>query len=675
MTEDRTEPSAAAAPAGDIDVPPTVVATTTIAVNRRLGRGGIGDVYTACDRATGRSLAVKFLNDWALEQPACREAFAFEATVTSQLEHPNIVPVYVTGATADGKPFYAMRLIPGRTLAAAIAEFHDRRPGTAADEQRSARYNELLGQFVLACKAIAYAHDRGVIHRDIKPANIMLGRFGEVVVLDWGLATRIDRDDRARSSGEQSIVMPTLAVDAPPAAKRGLSGTPAYMSPEQHDGARHVGPASDIYGLGATLYHLLTGQPPFDGEVAAIRDRAVAGDVQPPSRVRRGVSHAIEAVCLKAMARDPADRYESALDLARDVEHYLADLPVTAYREPLPRRLARWTRRHRTLAQLATVALVLLVLTAGTAAVLLRRMAGDEYRARQTALLMASRLAAGAVALQIDSRWHVLENEARNTDLVAAVEAAARAGGEGRGRWAAIQSALDGIAAAHRESISAESWIVCDERGVQVARTPMADTIGQNFAHRDYFCGTGDHPPGTATAPLEEVHRSTVYRSVATGRLKVAFSAPIWNAPPGHPERRCVGVIVMAFDVGTLFRSIDAIGGWNASRRSFAVAVVDLRDDALEGRPQAGLVLENPDLAPADLAESNAAQDVRAPAAVVARLREAAARRRSFPTPKHAADLAFDVEVPTIAAAEPIVIPGRPDRIADVGWAVLVHER
>ena len=129
MSEERTEPSASSAPAGDIDVPPTVVATTTIAVNRRLGRGGIGDVYTASDRATGRSLAVKFLNDWALEQPAIREAFAFEATVTSQLEHPNIVPVYVTGATPDGKPFYAMRLIPGRTLAAAIAEFHDRRRG------------------------------------------------------------------------------------------------------------------------------------------------------------------------------------------------------------------------------------------------------------------------------------------------------------------------------------------------------------------------------------------------------------------------------------------------------------------------------------------------------------------------------------------------------------------
>ena len=678
MAEERTEPSAASAPAGELDVPPTVVATTTIAVNRRLGRGGIGDVYTASDRATGRSLAVKFLNDWAIEQESCREAFAFEATVTSQLEHPNIVPVYVTGATPEGKPFYAMRLIPGRTLAAAIAEFHDRRRAGDSAEAQSERYNELLAQFALACKAIAYAHDRGVIHRDIKPANIMLGKFGEVVVLDWGLAARVDRDDKARSSGEQSIVMPTLAVDSSPAEKRGISGTPAYMSPEQHDGARRIGPASDVYGLGATLYHILSGQPPFEGDVAAIREKALAGDIQAPSRVKRGVSHAIESVCLKAMARDPVDRYETPLELARDVEHYLADLPVSSYREPLLRRVARWARRHRTVAQLATAGLLLLLLTAGTAAVLLNRMAGQEYAARQTALLMAARLAASTAALQIDSRWRILENEARNPDLVAALEAAAKDKGasEGRSRWAAIQAAVDEIAAAHRDSVDAESWFVCDAAGVQVARLPVADTIGTGFAHRDYFHGgEADLPPGTAAAPLKEVHRSSVYKSTTTGKLKVAFSAPIWNGPPGREGRSCLGVLVMAFDVGVLFRSIDAIGGWNASRNSFVVAVVDLRDDRIEGQPKSGLMLENPDLAAAGGVASVAAQETRAPAAVVERLKAAAGRRRTAASPPDPAALAFDVEVPTIAAAEPIVILGRPEHMADVGWAVIVHER
>jgi hypothetical protein len=204
----------------------------------------------------------------------------------------------------------------------------------------------------------------------------------------------------------------------------------------------------------------------------------------------------------------------------------------------------------------------------------------------------------------------------------------------------------------------------------------VADTVGQTFAHRDYFHGgDGDLPPGTAAKPLTEVHRSSVYKSTTTGKLKVAFSAPIWNGPPGKEGRACLGVLVMAFDVGVLFRSIDAIGGWNASRKSFAVAVIDLRDDRIEGTPKSGLMLENPDLAAADLASSPAVQDARAPADVVTRLKTAAARRRTFPAPQDPAELAFDVEVPTIAAAEPIVILGRPERIADLGWAVIVHER
>lgn len=676
MAEERTEPSASAAVTGDLDVPPTVVATTTIAVNRRLGSGGIGDVYTASDRATGRSLAVKFLNDWALEQPSCWEAFAFEATVTSQLEHPNIVPVYVTGKTPEGKPFYAMRLIPGRTLAAAIAEFHDRRRVNDPAEQRSERYNELLGEFALACKAIAYAHDRGVIHRDIKPANIMLGKFGEVVVLDWGLAARVDRDDKARSSGEQSIVMPTITAAAAPPEKPGISGTPAYMSPEQHDGARHIGPASDVYGLGATLYHILAGQPPFDGDVTAIREKVLAGEVQPPSRVKRGVSHAIESVCLKAMARDPVDRYETPLQLARDVEHYLADLPVSSYHEPVPRRLARWARRHRTVAQLTTVAMLLLLLTAGSAAVLLKRMAGEEYRARQTAFLMAARLAASTAALQIDSRWRILENEVRNPELIAALQGDATNTDAGRGKWTAIQLALDEIAAAHQDSVNAESWFVCDASGVQVARLPMAETIGQNFAHRDYFHGgEADLPAGTSSLPLREVHRSSVYKSTTTGKLKVAFSAPIWSKSAGKEGRTCLGVLVMAFDVGVLFRSIDAIGGWNASRKPFSVAVIDLRDDRIDGEAKPGLLLENPDLAAGDFAPTFAAQGTRAPAQIVARLKAATNQWHSAGGPQDPAELAFDVELPTIAAAEPIVILGRPEHLADVGWAVIVHER
>ena len=702
LDDPTTHESAASVGPVDDQIPARVVATTTISVNRRLGRGGLGDVYYANDKATGRELAVKFLNGWAVSQEALRESFQFEATVTSQLEHPNIVPVYVTGATPDGRPFYAMRLIPGRTLGAAINDFHDRRHAHEATGARSASYRELLGQFALVCKAIAYAHDRGILHRDIKPANIMLGKFGEVVVLDWGLAARIDRDDRARQSGEQSIVLPTIALESAPVAKRGISGTPAYMSPEQHDGAVPVGPASDVYGLGATLYHILTGAPPYDGDVAAIREKVLAGSLAPPSRVKRGVSHAIQAICMKAMARDPVDRYETPLDLAHDIDAYLADNPVSAFREPLLRRLARWTRRHRTITQLAVGSLAVLLVGAAVTSVLLRKVAHDEYRSRQTALRLAARLAASTAALQIDSRWRILEYEADNNQLVRAM---AEAEGKpvdpvtARGPWGAIQAAVDEIAANTKNTVDAESWTVCDAKGVQVARAPLADTIGRDFAWRNYFHG-GPHDlePGAAAQPITEVHRSTVYRSDSTGKLKVAFAAPIWSDARGAENRRVLGVLLMSFDVGLLFRSVDAIGSWNASRAPFSVAVIDLRDDMVDGAPKGGLVLENPEVARTDLSSSPDLQLVRAPADVVARLKESFHRHAEFRTPVRqpedvGGDNGLDAEIiglfpgtlrqlmggrgaaPQIAAAEPIRILGRPERLADVGWAVLVHER
>ncbi|MFM9198056.1 MAG: hypothetical protein ACKOWG_20410, partial [Planctomycetia bacterium] len=351
-------------------------------------------------------------------------------------------------------------------------------------------------------------------------------------------------------------------------------------------------------------------------------------------------------------------------------------------REPLPRKVARWTRRHRRVTQTSVATRVLLLLMAGLSAALLRRMANEESRARQTAVLMAARLAASTAALQIDSRWRSLEHDAQNPDLVESLAAAAdgpAAPAAGRQAWAGIQSAVDAIAAANRDAVDAESWSVCNAKGVQVARWPLADTIGQTFSHRDYFHGgDGDLPPGTPSQPLKEVHRSTVYESTSTGRLKVAFSAPVWKGKAGAADRACVGVLVMSFDVGVLFRSIDAIGGWNAAKQSFSVAVIDLRDDRVEGEPESGLVLENPDLVRADLAASTKAQYTRAPREIVERLRAASKRKPEFGKPANPIDaslVALGTAGPTVAAAEPIVILGRAEHLANIGWAVLVHEQ
>jgi hypothetical protein len=229
-----------------------------------------------------------------------------------------------------------------------------------------------------------------------------------------------------------------------------------------------------------------------------------------------------------------------------------------------------------------------------------------------------------------------------------------------------------------------------------VARSPQADTIGEDFAWRNYFHGGDrDLPPGTRAQPITEVHRSTVYRSTTTGRLHVAFSAPVWSDDVGAAGRHVLGVMLISFDVGKMFRSIDAIGAWNASQSPFSVAVIDLRDDEVEGEPRAGLVLENPDVATADLGASTDLQLVRAPPDVVARLRESfhrhAAhgghpRRPGDADPGDAEILGLfpgalrelfgsESEEADIAAAEPIRILGRPPRLADVGWAVLVHGR
>ena len=649
-------------------IPSTVVAITEILINRPLGRGGIGEVYVANDRATGRSMAVKFLRATAANESSCRDAFVFEAQVTSQLEHPNIVPVYVTGTTEDEKPFYAMRLIPGRTLDSAIHDVQSHKKERDASDHHF-RQTALLSQFALVCKAIAYAHDRGVVHRDIKPANIMLGRFGEVVVLDWGLAARVARDEKARSSGEESVLMPTAVLDSLTQPTRSFSGTPAYMSPEQHDGSRYVGASSDIYGLGATLYHLLTGQPPYAGQVALIRESVLAGKLVPPTKVKRGISPAIESVCLKAMAQDPADRYESPLELAEDIEHYLADLPVSAYREPVLRKVARWSRRHRKLAQLGIVSLALLLVLAASSAILLKKMATEEQEARQTALSMAAKLAAGTAALQVDSRWRMLEHEAQNQSLMEALSVSVPSDGVPESQWIQVQAILDDIAFANREAVDAECWAVCDAKGVQIARSPPGSTIGKRFSHRDYFHGGNqDLPAGTPSRPIRESHRSTVYKSMTTGTLKVAFSTPIWNAPSDAGNKQCLGVLMMTFDVGVLFHSLNGIGEWNASNKPFAVAVIDLRDDSIDGEPLGGLILENPNLDGGDVAIE--AQDVRADPLIVERLRRAAAQ-----SPQKVTAIDIGGASQRIAAAEPIIIPGRPSDLANVGWAVLVQER
>jgi serine/threonine-protein kinase len=312
---------------------------------RRHARGGLGKISIARDEDLQREVALKEILPESADDQYNRDRFVNEAMVTGRLEHPGIVPVYALGRDEQGRPYYAMKLVHGKTLHDAIRDYHAL--------PTPLEFRGLLRHFVDVCQAVAFAHSQGVIHRDLKPANVMIGEYGETLVLDWGLAKwRDEAPQPAVPPSESQEVASVLAglPDRPELTHEGqVLGTPAYMSPEQAGGeVNQLSPASDVYSLGCMLFELLAGRPPFD-ELATMdlidRKRIEAPPL--PSRIRAGVPRALEAICVKAISRQPEERYHTATDLAKDVERWLADEAVLAFREPLWGRMARWGRRHR----------------------------------------------------------------------------------------------------------------------------------------------------------------------------------------------------------------------------------------------------------------------------------------------------------------------------------------
>ena len=228
---------------------------------------------------------------------------------------------------------------------------------------------KLLGRFLDVCNAIAYAHSRGVLHRDLKPGNIMLGKYGETLVVDWGLAKVVGSAGSENGSLRKGRSSLRPAADRRPRRWAAALGTPQYMSPEQAAGRLDLlGPASDVYSLGATLYYVLTGQRPIEADdLATVLQKVERGEFRPPRAVNPEIARPLEAICLKAMALKPGDRYASPKALADDIEHWLADEPVTAYREPWQARATRWGRKHKTLVAgsfgLATAAAIALAVS------------------------------------------------------------------------------------------------------------------------------------------------------------------------------------------------------------------------------------------------------------------------------------------------------------------------
>ena len=456
--------------------------------------GGIGRVWLAYDNDLGREVALKELRPERSQSPGLADRFLNEAQITGQLEHPGIVPVYeLLRQPEDGQPFYTMRFIKGRTLAEAMRAYHDKRAaGRAEPLERVA----LLNAFVATCNAVAYAHSRGVIHRDLKGHNVVLGDFGEVVVLDWGFAKLLGRAD---DSADAAPVVLAPEAGSGHTVPGQVIGTPAYMAPEQAEGRTDlIDRRTDVYGLGAILYEVLTGRPPFQGSGIAEVLRQVR-EVQPvrPRQVWSEVPRSLEAVCLRAMAKEPTERYDSAGELARDVQRWLADEPVMAYPEPAPVKVGRWARRHQTL-------------SAGLAVLL---------------------VSAVIVAVVVREEWARNEVRVQAAMRVAEAERKARAD-------VATAAYLKHIALAH-EGVSARQLYRSDEL-LERCETGLRDWEWHYLQRRTHHCLHRLH--GQTQGQTRNL-RSVVYRPDGQQLAAAGVDGPIqiWNARTGEPIMRLPG--------------------------------------------------------------------------------------------------------------------------------------
>lgn len=334
-------------------------------VLRPHARGGLGEVFVASDDELHRTVALKQIRDPHADNLESRARFIVEAEITGALEHPGIVPIYGLGNYTDGRPYYAMRFIRGDSLKDALESYHaDRKKGRS--DGAALKLRGLLGRFIDVCDAIEYAHCRGILHRDLKPGNIMLGRFGETLVVDWGLARTLDSTETESTITDEGLVQPTICTSTEKTLMGSAVGTPQYMSPEQAAGRLDIlGPRSDVYSLGATLFCVLTGEPPVDGEnIGEMLQKVQRGDIKSLRELNPALDNGLIAICHKALAVEPAKRYARAAELAADMQRWLADEPTSALPDTLWTKMGRWTRRNQslvtTVAAAAAIAIVLL---------------------------------------------------------------------------------------------------------------------------------------------------------------------------------------------------------------------------------------------------------------------------------------------------------------------------
>ena len=317
-----------------------------------LGRGGMGVVFQAQQVSLHRPVALKMILAGQLASPEAVERFRREAEAAAHLDHPNIVPVYEVG-TCDGHHYFSMKLIPGRSLSEAKSDWSviraDEPSGSVSHAELRARQRRVAKLVETLAAAVQHAHQRGVLHRDLKPGNVLIDAAGEPHITDFGLAKRMDAD--AQMTASNAIV-----------------GTPAYMSPEQAVGAKHLTTAADVYGLGAILYELLAGRRLFQGDSAAQVLRLVL-ETEPtaPRAIEPRLNLDLETICLKCLQKEPAKRYATAGALAEDLQRYRNGEPILARPVSTSERFRRWCRRNPVIASLTAGTFLSLTIGLGVA--------------------------------------------------------------------------------------------------------------------------------------------------------------------------------------------------------------------------------------------------------------------------------------------------------------------
>jgi eukaryotic-like serine/threonine-protein kinase len=541
---------------------------------RELGRGGLGRVLLAYDSHLGREVAWKEILPEARQQADTPSdgvtgtaRFLREARVTGQLEHPSIVPVYELGSRADGTVYYTMKVVRGRTLREALREC-----STLRERLR------LLPQFASLCQAIAFAHSRGVIHRDIKPENVMLGEFGETVVLDWGIAKLKQTDQPVSTASEP----PPPPSDWLRTSVGSLVGTPAYMSPEQALGQVDVvDERSDVWSLGAVLYELLTGQALVgSGSPQAILTVILAGKYKPPLEVDDAIPRELVAICTRALQRNPENRYPGARELAAELESFQSGARVGAYSYTSWELLARFARRNKALLSAAAIVFVLSIVAAAVSSAYYRK----ELRAHRVAQYhMAQALEEKACSLNAQADYtsaavyaaaSMLQNPASPSSSYHDPGFVAQVPGSKNTLIEAVSSLyrarLGSVLRLYRRiETSAEA------REVSLAPDASRVAIGQSDGTIELW----DVESGKMVF-RRKMHSSTVVaiRFAPDGRLAASGGydgIKLWNPSTGEPvgeltgHRREVRALVFSPDGATLYSGADdkTVRVWDAAGR------------------------------------------------------------------------------------------------------------